>query len=57
MRSLLDVDLLAGLGALVWAVLALYLPALGSLVSYEAAAAVALLAGGRWYTRGKALAG
>lgn len=52
MARLLDVDILAGLGALAWAVVTLTaVPQLGELVSYEAAGAFGLLALARGYSR------
>lgn len=42
-------DLVAGLGAMAWAVASLYAVKLAALVAPQAAAAFAVLAFGRWY--------
>lgn len=48
-RSLLNVDLIAGLGAMAWAIAAQHAPSMGVLASPEVAGGFALIALGRWY--------
>jgi hypothetical protein len=49
------VDLVAALGAVGWAVLALYLPELNEIIDYKAGAGFGVLALGRWYAMMRAL--
>lgn len=51
MKRLIDIDLFAGLGALAWAVTALFVPQLNELVDYRAAGAFGLTALGRFVAR------
>lgn len=54
MARLLDRDLLAGVGALAWAVAALFVVELRTLCSTEAAGGFALVALGFWWRKGRA---